>query len=194
LNGLNEWVNGTTVQTYGNSNDWVLAGNVLRNFWTTGMSLWGIGEEDGDGGYQGSLRTVVERCKILCSGQIATFSSMFGPNPPSNLAFNWSGALNIAHVIRRNTFSGAAQGVLVQGQVLDALVESNAFAVSQCPERIITNCPGLSGCCSTNTTGRILQVGPGGVTVGGGRGYLPYQEPQFVYAPEAAAISRDEST
>lgn len=67
----NEWVNGTTVQTYGNSNDWVLSGNVLRNFWTAGMSLWGIGEEDGDGGYQGSLRTLVERSQILCSGQVS---------------------------------------------------------------------------------------------------------------------------
>jgi len=69
-----------------------MAGNVLRKFWTTGMSLWGIGEEDGDGGYQGSIRTVVEHNQILCSGHMSTFTSMFGPNPSNNLAFNWTGA------------------------------------------------------------------------------------------------------
>jgi hypothetical protein len=98
------------------------------------MGLWGIGEENGDGGYQASIRTVVERSQFICSSGVSSVTSMFGPNPPNNLAFNWSGALNIAHVIRRNTFRGASQGVSVQGQVWDALVENNDFAIAPCNE------------------------------------------------------------
>ena len=158
------------------------------------MSLWGIGEEDGDGGYQASLRTVVERSQILCSGSVASFSSTFGPNPPIDLAFNWSGVLNYAHVLRNNNFSGASEGVRIQGQVWDALVEGNLFEAAPCPERLIVNCPGLSGCCSTSTTGRIVEVGPGSVIVGGGTGYLPYQTPRYVYLPTAQLFSGGDGT
>jgi hypothetical protein len=35
----NEWTNGTTVQTYGNSNDFLLSGNVLRDFWNVRDSM-----------------------------------------------------------------------------------------------------------------------------------------------------------
>lgn len=174
----NEWTNGTTVQTYGSSLDLVLAGNVLRNFYSGGLVLWGLGMQRN--GWQPSLRMLVEHNTLICSGNIQSFSSLFDPLPP-NLGFNGSTVvLNYAHVIRRNAMPGSLD-IIVRGQAWDVVVEGNTFSNGTCPVKVMLSCPNVGGCNSVLSTGQTAVRGPGSVKVGGGNGYDAWQVPRYIH-------------
>lgn len=169
----NEWTNGTTVQTYGSTLDLVMSGNVLRNFYTGGLSVWGLGL------FQPSLRALVEHNSMLCSGNIASFTSMPASSP--DLGINTSiSVLNYAHVLRRNNLTGSGD-IVVRGQVWDAIVEGNVFGKDVCPVKVLAACPNIGGCNSVRTTGANITRGPGTVVLGGGNGYDRLQVPRSIY-------------
>jgi hypothetical protein len=179
----NEWTNGTTLQTYGLSLDLVFSGNIIRNFFSGGLGIWGLGMARV--GWQPSLRTLVERNAMLCSGSIRSFTSLFSP-PPPDLGFNASlTVLNYAHTLRRNNMSGSGD-VNIRGQVWDAIVEGNNFTAARCPEKIMAACPNIGGCSSVFSTGLTVLRGPGRATLGGGSGYDALQVPHYVYFASGA--------
>lgn len=179
----NEWTNGTIVQTYGSSLDLVFSGNVLRNFYSGGLGLWGLGMVRS--GWQPALRMVVDSNTLLCSGNLQSFTSVGGAVSP-DIGFNASTVvLNYAHVIRRNSMPGSLD-ITVKGQVWDAVVEGNTFANATCPVKVLASCPDIGGCNSVFSTGQYVSRGPGSVKVGGGNGYDAWQVPRFIHVSAGA--------